>query len=100
LVPGPQPYWLVGGTGVDTAYFTETATGVTVDIPLPTLTSPGGAIFAAITEIENVLGTPFADTLRGDAVANRLTGGRGDDVIAGGSGPDRLEGIDGADRIS
>jgi Ca2+-binding RTX toxin-like protein len=100
LFPGPEPYWLIGGTGVDIVYFTETATGLTVDIPLQTITSPGGAIFAAITEIENVLGTPFADTLRGDAVANRLTGGRGDDVIAGGSGPDRLEGSDGGDRIS
>ena len=95
LLPGPEPFRVLGGAGVDTVYFTEFAAGLVVNLQTSTI---GG--FGFITETENVLGTPFADVLRGDAAANRLTGGNGPDVIEGASGPDRLEGGGGSDRIT
>lgn len=57
----------------------------------------------ALTSIENVTGTEFADVIRGDDGSNRLTGGglqSGDgDAIYGGGGDDRLSGSDGRDAI-
>lgn len=63
-----------------------------------------------VSSVENVVGTDgFADTLSGDARANRLIGlggndwldGRGgDDVLIGGDGNDTLMGGDGNDALS
>ncbi|MET0889552.1 MAG: Ig-like domain-containing protein, partial [Stenotrophomonas maltophilia] len=63
-----------------------------------------------VSSIENVVGTvDFADTLSGDARANRLNGlggndwldGRGgDDVLIGGDGNDTLMGGDGDDALT
>jgi Ca2+-binding RTX toxin-like protein len=41
-----------------------------------------------VTSVEVVVGTAFADSLRGDSNANRLVGGDGNDVLAGRGGSD------------
>jgi Ca2+-binding RTX toxin-like protein len=38
--------------------------------------------------IDNVIGTPYSDTISGNSLANALTGGSGDDTLAGGYGDD------------
>jgi len=43
-----------------------------------------------VIEIENVIGTQFADVIIGDSGENRLDGGDGDDVIGGRGGDDTL----------
>lgn len=43
-------------------------------------------------DIENATGSPFDDTLSGNALANVLRGGAGDDRLTGGPGDDRLHG--------
>jgi Ca2+-binding RTX toxin-like protein len=50
-----------------------------------------------LSGIENVSGTPFADSIAGDAGANRLAGSGGDDTLSGGAGDDTLDGGTGND---
>ncbi|ONG52587.1 hypothetical protein BKE38_14320, partial [Pseudoroseomonas deserti] len=51
------------------------------------------------TEIENAIGGDGHDVLIGNALANRLQGGRGDDHLQGGAGDDILEGGPGGDLL-
>jgi Ca2+-binding RTX toxin-like protein len=90
--------WLVGGDGVDTAsYWSRSATsGVTVN--LETGYGAGGdAEGDRLSDIENLEGSDFADTLIGDAGNNKLVGWAGNDVLRGGAGSDTLIGGDGID---
>ncbi|MBM3582689.1 MAG: calcium-binding protein, partial [Alphaproteobacteria bacterium] len=57
-------------------------------------------ITSTLANVENVIGTTFADTLIGDGAANRLEGGFGDDTIAGGAGNDTLDGGAGNDTLT
>ncbi len=53
----------------------------------------------SIATVENVTGSPQADTLTGSGGANTLSGGAGTDVLNGGDGNDTLRGGDGDDNI-
>ena len=78
---------LLGGPGTDAVSFADAPAGVTID--LARTTQPvGGDQFVAI---EDVIGSPFADTLSGNEAANRIVGAGGADVVAAGGGADRLE---------
>ena len=48
-------------------------------------------------DVENVVGTPHNDLLRGDGKANILQGGEGDDFVDGGGGADSIEAGNGND---
>ena len=85
---------LDGGTGQDTASYAGASAGVTAS--LATGLGSGGD---RLIGIENLAGSAFADTLRGDDGANVLSGGGGDDRIVGGGGADVLNGGAGADRF-
>ena len=89
---------LDGGDGSDTAdYFSSSAA---VDISLANGTASGGdAEGDTLTDIENLIGTDFADTLEGNAEDNTLSGGRGDDTLIGGAGDDLLIGGRGGDAL-
>ena len=76
-----------GGPGTDTLDCSHAAHGVKIDLP-----HVGSAV-----SIENVVGSPFADTLIGNAAANRLLGAGGDDKLLGGGGDDVLDGGAGDD---
>jgi Ca2+-binding RTX toxin-like protein len=84
---------LDGGAGIDTVEYGSATTGVTVN--LATGTASDGD---HLQNIENVIGTIYADTLTGDAGANSLSGGDGNDVLIGGAGADHLDGGAGVDR--
>ncbi len=92
---------LDGGTGTDTAAYTRSPVGVTIDL---TLAGPqGGAgdgTGDTLVSIENLVGSAFADVLTGDAGPNRIEGGAGDDTIVGGGGGDLLFGGTGNDTIT
>lgn len=79
---------LVGGAGVDTAIYSGSNAGVTVN--LATGSASGGQGTDTLSEIENVVGTAFNDTLTGDGNANTLNGNGGQDTLNGGAGRDRL----------
>jgi Ca2+-binding RTX toxin-like protein len=92
---------LNGGAGSDTAEYSTSAAGVTVRLEagVTTVGSGGDAEGDALTGMENLIGSAFADRLEGSTEANRLDGGAGDDVLVGGAGADRLAGGAGSDTI-
>ena len=59
----------------------------------------GSAAGDTLNEIENLIGSNFADTLTGDGLANTLNGFGGNDLLTGGLGPDVLVGGVGFDRF-
>ncbi len=83
---------LIGGNGVDTADYSSSAVGVTVN-----LTTGANSDGDTLVGIENVTGTAFDDVLSGDAGANTLVGGAGNDILLGDAGADLLIGGDGLD---
>jgi serralysin len=69
----------------------------------------GEALGDVLTEIENLRGSEFSDTLVGDNGVNEISGGAGadalwagdgDDVLMGGAGADQLQGQGGRDTAS
>jgi Ca2+-binding RTX toxin-like protein len=90
LVGGLGNDELWGDAGVDTASYGDAVSAVTVS--LQTGTATGGDGIDTLKEIENLIGSSYADTLTGDQGANSIDGGQGDDLITGGAGDDVLTG--------
>jgi Ca2+-binding RTX toxin-like protein len=84
---------LIGGAGNDFVYYDTSPAGVTIDLHAGT-GHGGDAEGDWLTGIENVFGSDSADTLIGDAGANRLLGSGGNDILIGGAGADELDGND------
>jgi len=98
MIGGAGADTLIGGTGTDTVDYTASAEGVTVN--LITGAGVGGdADGDVLSQIENLLGSNYADLLAGDGNANTLTGGAGEDSLYGGAGGDSLYGGDGNDLM-
>jgi len=76
---------LDGGIGLDTASYAGASAGVTVN--LLTGTSSDGD---TLTNIEDIVGSKFADTLIGNDGANIFDGGDGADSIDGNGGDDTV----------
>ncbi|MBL4645737.1 MAG: hypothetical protein JKY99_04690 [Rhizobiales bacterium] len=87
----------IGGSGHDTVSYAKATGAVTVN--LASAGSGGVASGDTYDSIESVVGSNFADTLTGDAQANRLSAGDGDDILQGSGGDDILNGGAGADSI-
>src|SRR5215207_1470220 len=90
---------LDGGSGIDTADYTDSWTGVFVDL------TTGNGWYGTATgdemlNIENVNGSGYGDTLIGNAVANVLIGFDGNDQLYGGGGNDQLYGLQGNDYLT
>ncbi len=81
---------LDGGTGTDTASYSGATGGVTVNLALTTAQNTVSAGTDTLTNIENVTGTAFNDTLTGNSGDNVLDGGAGNDTIDGGGGNDTV----------
>ncbi|QDT09622.1 Bifunctional hemolysin/adenylate cyclase precursor [Planctomycetes bacterium K23_9] len=99
---------LQGGEGVDVASYRDALSGVVADLT-STLGSTGEAAGDVFTDIEDIDGTDFEDSLLGDLAENELAGfvgndlldGRGgDDILSGGDGDDTLVGGAGADVLN
>lgn len=52
------------------------------------------------TQIENLIGSDYNDTLTGNDADNNISGGKGNDTIDGGKGNDYIDGGEGADNMS
>ena len=89
---------LGGGAGIDTLRYVGSPSGIIIN--LDNNTSSGGDaagdIFSGF-DIENVIGSEFADTITGSFADNRLEGGSGNDTLFGLGGNDVLIGGAGAD---
>ena len=96
LIGGAGADVLAGGDGLDTADYTDSGAAVSVDLGGNVATG-GTAEGDTFSAVENVIGTGFQDTLRGDTANNRLVGGAENDTLVGGAGGDTLDGGGGVD---
>lgn len=98
LIGGLGADFLEGGTGTDTAAYTYASSGVLVNL-LSGTGQDGEAAGDRLVNIENLVGSDYADQLIGDNSANRIEGLNGDDQIAGLDGDDVLIGGDGMNTL-
>ncbi len=96
LVGGAGADVLDGGVGTDTASYSGSGAGVTIDLLAGTGVGGDGE-GDTLTGIENVIGSAYDDLLWGDAGVNTLTGGAGDDNLVSGTLATVLDGGDGTD---
>src|SRR5688500_9900297 len=87
---------ITGGSGTDTSSYTDSATGVTVNLESG-LGFGGTAEGDTLTSIENLIGSAHDDFLIGNAGNNVLTGLEDNDILKGGGGADTLYGDSGSD---
>ncbi|WP_326490132.1 DUF5801 repeats-in-toxin domain-containing protein, partial [Aeromonas rivipollensis] len=109
LVGGAGNDTLNGGAGNDTASYIDITGGVGVTVIVNgNNQATGGAGTDSLSNMENLVGSMFGDTLTGDGSANilsglagndSLTGGGGDDLLIGGMGSDTLTGNAGKDTF-
>ena len=91
LVGGLGDDRLTGGIGTDTISYQTAGGPVTVNLTTKKTTGAAGADI--LNTIENVIGSPFADSITGDSLSNLLDGGDlvlGNDTIIGGGGVDSI----------
>ena len=81
LEGGPDADRLNGGPGADTASYEQSATGVEIRLHSG-LAQGGDAAGDVLDSIEHLIGSAYADSLAGDADANRLDGGGGVDWLS------------------
>jgi Ca2+-binding RTX toxin-like protein len=86
-----------GAAGFDTVFYDLAGGSITGNLQTEQVTGEGTD---TLTNIENLSGSPFADTLTGDGAANILEGLAGADVLDGGANNDLLLGGRGNDQLS
>ncbi|WP_439839741.1 beta strand repeat-containing protein [Aeromonas caviae] len=90
---------LNGGNGNDTASYFDSSAGVTVTVNGANQNT-GGAGTDSLSNMENLVGSMFNDSLTGDGNANVLSGLAGNDILSGGGGDDLLIGGTGSDTLT
>jgi Ca2+-binding RTX toxin-like protein len=98
LMGGAGADRLTGGAGIDTADYSDSPAGVSVNL-VAGRGFGGTAEGDTLQTIEDLLGSPYGDTLIGNDAANYFHAGGGDDVLKGGGGADWLEGVGGNDTL-
>ena len=90
-----RPNDLQGGGGIDTVDYSgvtsTSANGITLTLGVPAIV-PGTTSAGADTlgGFENVIGSPYNDSINGDANGNTIEGSAGDDTIDGVGGQDTV----------
>lgn len=92
LMGGSGINMLSGGAGSDTASYHDATSSVTVSLETTASQKTSANSTDALKDIENLIGSSFADTLIGNALANRIDGGEGSDHIRAGGGDDLMAG--------
>jgi Ca2+-binding RTX toxin-like protein len=95
-----DPDTIVGGKGEDLMDYSQANAGVRVSLDGRTGDGVPGENDNVGRDVEDVIGSAYADVLVGSAAANDLQGGGGADRLTGGKGLDGLIGGDGADRLT
>ncbi|WP_159997272.1 hypothetical protein [Roseomonas sp. 18066] len=99
LIGGLGADYFNGGSGRDSVSYIDATAGVLVDFEKPQINT-GEAAGDSFLAVENIIGSAFADQLRGNVGANVISGGDGDDVLYGRAGNDTLIGGAGADVLN
>ena len=81
LAGGAGADYLIGGTGTDTADYSGSTAGVTINLLKNSNNAGGDAKGDVLLGIENVTGSAFNDTFVADAAANAFEGGKGIDTV-------------------
>jgi len=90
---------LDGGADADTVSYARAPAGVNANLTAGAAT--GGDGTDTLSEVENLVGSPFDDTLTGDALPNAITGLKGADTISALGGTDSVDARDAnPDRVS
>ncbi len=100
LYGGAGNDYLNGEAGIDTAFYSDATSGVTVNLSITSAQNTGGGGTDTLLSIENLYGSEFADTLTGNSGDNTIWGGGGNDTISGGAGNDTLWGGAGNDTLN
>lgn len=90
---------IYGGADTDTVTYATATSGVTVYMANTAAQDTIGAGIDTLSDIENIIGSDFNDTLEGTAGANTMDGGMGNDALTGGYGSDTINGEDGDDTL-
>lgn len=88
LYPGFGSNILNGGAGNDTVNYRLASAGVNVSLGITNPQQTSGSGEDRLSDIENLLGSNYADRLIGNDGDNVLSGGRGNDTLQGGKGMD------------
>jgi Ca2+-binding RTX toxin-like protein len=98
LLSGTGADFFDGGAGIDTVSYAGASVGVNVSLGGVGFSGygPGGD---SLTNVENVVGSAFADYLFGSHTANVIDAGDGDDELIGNEGDDILKGGNGNDYL-
>lgn len=90
--PGAGDDTIDGGAGIDMVNYRTATAAVTVTLADGTAsgTATGGSGNDTLKNIENLIGSLYADTLTGNAGDNILDGGPGNDTLDGGGGIDTV----------
>ena len=91
--------YIDGGSNFDYARYDYATSGVYARLDTG-LGYTGEAAFDVLKSIEGLVGSPYPDTLVGDAGGNALYGAGGDDWLYGLDGDDTLSGGIGSDHLS
>jgi Ca2+-binding RTX toxin-like protein len=94
-----------GKGGVDTVSYHNTQnddgfapSGIVADLSQGIVVDPAGNT-DRLSNIENIYGSPYDDSITGDNGANELEGRDGNDTLDGGAGDDTLSGGTGDDKL-
>ena len=97
VVAGNGVNHIDGGAGIDTIDFSAKSAGITFNQYTGQVTSNSGEYAA---NFENVIGTPFNDTLSASSGHYHISGGAGDDVILSFGYDDLIDGGTGFNQVN
>ena len=97
LIGGAGKDIIDGGSGLDTVSFASVNQAISINLSNNWIAEDGFGNGEKIKDVENVIGSHYADTIYGGSGANILSGLDGDDILFGGGGDDILIGGAGKD---
>ncbi len=88
LIGGSGNDTIDGGAGTDTISYASAAAGANINLSTGAVSNDGDGGSDTVSNIENIIGSAYNDTMTGTTGSNIFTGGAGNDSISGGSGND------------
>lgn len=98
ILGGVGSDYIDGGNGSDTVSYISSTAWVNVDLSINNHWN-GDAAWDNIANVENIIGSDYADQLTGTTGVNVLSGGLSNDTITGLAGNDTIYGNAGNDRL-